>query len=207
MRLTQLWYRLSTRERTLAGAAIVALLLVFVRYGIVDPYIAYTTRLEEQIEQDIQRVSKMQRQRDRAASISEQVRVLQQRFLETKRNLLPGDTPYLAAANLQERIQKFASESGLEVVTTQVMRDEPLGEFRKAAVQVTLRGSLSSVANFLAGVEYGDWRLAVSTLEVRGTYGIRAARRGIQQNFPLTITLEVSGVMRGAESGVATQEQ
>jgi general secretion pathway protein M len=204
MRLTQFWSRLSTRERTLAGAASVAFFLVILRYGIVEPYLAYTAQLEEQIEQNVQRVEKMQRQRARAAHVAEQVRALQQRFLDTKRGLIPGETPSLAAAHLQERMQKLASESGLELVTTQVMRDEPLGDFRKAAVQVTLRGDLSAVANFLAGVEYGDWRLAVSTLEVRGTYGLRAARRGTQQ-FPLTITLEVGGVMQGPEPANPTR--
>ena len=206
MRLTQFWYRLSTRERTLASATLVAFLLVVVRYGVVEPYFVYTAQLEEQIEQDAQRVSKMQRQRDRATQIAEQVRVLQQRFGETKRNLIPGETPSLAAAHLQERIQKLATESGLELVTTQVMRDEPLGEFRKTAVQVTLRGDLSAVAKFLTGIEYGDWRLAVATLEVRGTYGLRAARarRGLQ-TFPLTITLEVAGVMQGSETVASVQ--
>lgn len=206
MRLTQFWYRLSTRERTLAGAALGALLLVIVRYGVIEPYFAYTTQLEEQIEQQLQRLSKMQRQRDRAAQVAEQVRVLHQRFQETQRNLIPGETPSLAAAHLQERIQKLASESGLELVTTQVMRDEPLGDFRKTAVQVTLRGEVSAVANFLAGVEYGDWRLAVTTVEVRGTYGLRAARRRLQ-NFPLTITLEVGGVMQGPKTIASTQGQ
>ena len=61
---------------------------------------------------------------------------------------------------------------------------------------MTLRGELPAVANFLAGVEYGDWQLAVSSLEVRGTYSPRLARAG--HRGPLTITLQVSGVMQGA---------
>lgn len=198
MRLMQLWSRLSARERTLAGAACVALSLVVLRYGIVEPYLAYTARLEEQIEQNVQRVERMQRQRARAPYVAERVRALHQRFRDTQQGLIPGETPSLAAAHLQERMQKLAGESGLELVTTQVMRDEPLGEFRKAVVQVTLRGDLSAVANFLAGVEYGDWRLAVHTLEIRGSYGLRAVRRSPQQ-FPLTITLEVGGVMQGPQ--------
>lgn len=204
MRLTQFWSRLSMRERTLTGAACVALFLVLLRYGIVEPYFSYTAQLEEQIEQKVQRVEKMQRQRARAADVAEQVRALQQRFLDAKRGLIPGETPSLAAAHLQDRMQRLAAESGLELVTTQVMRNELLGEFRQAAVQVTLRGDLSAVANFLAGVEYGDWRLAVSTLEIRGAYGLRAPRRGVQQ-FPLTITLEVGGVMQGPEPANATR--
>lgn len=205
MRLKQFWQRLSARERVLTGAALLALLLLLVRYGIVEPYLAYTARLEEEIEQEVQRVAKMQRQRGRREQIATQVNVLRQRFQETRQRLIPGGTPALASAHLQERIQTLASQRGLEVVTTQVMRDEAMGEFRKIAVQVTLRGELPAVADFVSGVEYGDWLLAVTTLEVRSTYNLRVRPREGPRN-PLTITLEVGGVMQGAKTPVAAQE-
>jgi general secretion pathway protein M len=197
MRIAQVWQRLSARERVLAGVALLALVLVVVRYGVISPYFDYTTSLEEAIEQEWQRVSKMERQSARASQVNERLNVLRQRFQATWQKLIPGATPSVAAANLQERVRTLASQSNLDLVTTQVMRDETLGEFRKATVQVTLRGELPAVANFLAGVEYGDWRLTVSTLEVRSTYSPRLARAG--NRGPLTITLEVSGVMQGAE--------
>jgi len=205
MRLKQLWQRLSARERVLAGAALLAVLLVVVRYGIVEPYLTYTVHLEEEIEQEAQRVAKMQRQRSRREQIAIQVNVLHQRFQAMRQRLIPGGTPALAAAHLQERIQTLANQSGLELVTTQVMRDEAVAEFRKIAVQVTLRGELPAVANFVAGVEYSDWLLAVMTLEVRSTYNLRLRSREGPRN-PLTITLEVGGIMQGAETSAAPQE-
>jgi general secretion pathway protein M len=206
MRVRQLWQRLSARERVLAGAALLALLLVVVRYGIIAPYLTYTAHLEEEIEQEAQRVAKMQRQRNRREQIAIQVNVLHQRFQQMRHRLIPGGTPALAAAHLQERIQTLASQSGLELVTTQVMRDEAVADFRKIAVQVTLRGELPAVADFVAGVEYGDWLLAVMTLEVRSTYNLRVRPREGPRN-PLTITLEVGGIMQGAETSAATQEE
>jgi general secretion pathway protein M len=205
MRLKQFWQRLSARERVLASVALLALGLVIVRYGIIDPYLAYTARLEEEIEQNAQLVARMQRQRGRRERIATQVNLLRQRFQETKQRLIPGGTPALAAAHLQEQIQTLAGQSGLELVTTQVMRDEALGEFRKIAVQVTLRGELPAVADFVAGVEYGNWLLAVTTLEVRSTYNARVRPREGPRN-PLTITLEVGGIMQGAETPATTQE-
>jgi len=205
MRLKQLWQRLSARERVLGGVALLALLLVVIRYGIVESYLAYTGHLEEEIEQEVQRVAKMQRQHSRREQIATQVNVLRQRFRETRQRLIPGGTPALAAAHLQERIQTLASQSGLELVTTQVMRDEAVGEFRKIAVQVTLRGELPAVADFVAGVEYGDWLLAVTTLEVRSTYNLRVRPKEGPRN-PLTITLEVGGIMQGTETPAAIQE-
>ena len=89
------------------------------------------------------------------------------------------------------------------------MKEESIGGFRKALVQVTLRGELPAVANFLAGVEYSDWLLSVSTLEMRSASGSRrrrARRRKSrrpatsQSKNPLTITLTVGGVMQHADA-------
>jgi general secretion pathway protein M len=202
MRLVQLWQRLSARERLLAGFAGLALVLVVVRYGIVGPYLDYTASLEETIEQEWQRVFKMEHQSTRTGNINERLNLLRQRFQSTWQKLIPGATPSVAAANLQERVRTLASQNGLDLVTTQVMRDEAVGEFRKATVQVTLRGELPAVANFLAGVEYGDWRLAVSTLDLRSSYTPRLAQAG--NRGPLTITVEVGGIMQGAETPATT---
>ncbi|MGH7960511.1 MAG: type II secretion system protein GspM, partial [Candidatus Binatia bacterium] len=154
---------------------------------------------------EVQRVAKMQRQRDRSAQVTAQLTRLRQHFQQTRQKLIPGETPALASAQLQERIRTLATQSGLDLVTTQVMREEPAGEFRKIAVQVTLRGALPALATFLTGVEYGDWHLAVTTLEVRNTYNARLPRVTAQQG-PLMITLEVGGVMQGPKTSAVAQE-
>jgi general secretion pathway protein M len=204
MHIAQVWQRLSAREQLLAGLAGLALLLVVVRYGVISPYLDYTRSLEEGIEQDWQRVFKMERQSTRTEKVKERLDLLHQRYQSVQQRLIPGATPSVAAANLQERVRTLASQSGLDLVTTQVMRDEAVGEFRKATVQVTLRGELPAVADFLAGVEYGAWRLTIASLEVRSTYAPRLAQSG--NRGPLTITLEVSGVMQGAEAAPAKEK-
>jgi len=199
-RIKQLWQSRAPRERLLLGMAGGALLLVVLVYGIVKPYRSYTEALENEIEQQIGFVAKMARQRDRGPQIEQQVTQLRQRIEDVRQHLIPGGTPALAASQLQDRLQGLASTSGLDVLTTVSLRDEPAGEFRKTTVQMTLRGGLPELAAFVAAVEYGDWRLAVSSLEVRGTYNIRIAgmqQAGATKPPPLTVTLEVSGIMQG----------
>ena len=196
----QLWQSRVPRERLLLGIAGAALLLVLLEYGIVKPYRAYTEELENEIEQQATFVAKMLRQRDRGPQIEQQVMQLRQRVQDVRQHLIPGGTPALAASQLQDRLQSLASASGLDVLTTVSLRDEPAGEFRKTTVQMTLRGGLAELGRFVAAVEYGDWRLVVSSLEVRGTYNIRIAgmqQPGATKPNPLTVTLEVSGIMQG----------
>ena len=202
--LREAWQRLSARERVLAGLACGALLLVVLRYGVIVPYLAYTAQLEERIERDVRRLAKMQRQRDRAAEVQQRMRTLEKQFAAAYDQLVPGETPTLAAAQLQERVQTFADRSGLTLVTTQVLREKSLGSLRKARVQMTFRGDTPAVADLLARVEYEDWLLAVSRLDI-GTSKRRRRRRRVARP-PLTITLEVEAVMReSAQGGAALQ--
>ncbi len=207
-RLVRIWQYLSTRERILAGAAGAFLVLVAIRFGVVDPYRAYALRLEERIEREANRVRQLRERQESAPQVSNYVEGLRQRFAALQTRFIPETNPALAAARLQERLQSLAGQSGLELVTTQVMKVESIGEFRKAIVQVTLRGELPAVANFLAGIEYSDWLLSVSTLELRSTYGIRGrrVRRQIKgkttnrQQESMTITLKVGGVMQQTDA-------
>lgn len=202
-RIRQLWQSRAPRERLLLGIAGGALLVVVFVYGIVKPYRAYAERLESEIAQQASFVAKMERQRDRGPQIEQQVAQLRQRMQDIRQHLIPGGTPALAASQLQERLDHLAKTSGLDVLTKVTLRDEPAGEFRKTTVQMTLRGSLPELGGFMSEVEYGDWRLIVSSLEVRGTYNIRVAglqQAGVAKTNPLTVTLEVSGIMQGGPS-------
>lgn len=200
-RITQLWHRLAWRERLLVGLVLVMFAVTLLIHVVVWPYRAYTQRLEEQIARQSEAITKMVRVRDRAPQAQQQVTQLRQRIKASQERFVPGETPALAASRLQERLQHIASTSGLEVLSTVALRDEAAGDFRKTTVQMTLRGDLPAIAKFVAGVEYDEWLLAVSTLEVRGAYSLRMAQQvgqGAVKAPPLTVTLEVGGVMQGA---------
>ena len=199
-RITQFWQRLGWRERFLVSIVLLLFVMTVLFHGIVRPYRAYTKRIEEQILQQSEAITKMVRVRDRAPQAEQQVAQLRQRMQATQERFVPGETPALAASRLQERLQHIASTSGLDVLSTVALRDEAVGDFRKTTVQMTLRGDLPAIAKFVAGVEYDDWLLTVASLEVRGAYSLRMAQQpgqGAVKAPPLTVTLEVGGVMQG----------
>ena len=204
-KLKQLWLSREPRERLLMVIAGVALFLVVLVYGIIKPYRGYKEKLEDEIEQQASFVAKMVRQRDRSPQVEQQVLQLRQRLQDVRQHLIPGGTPALVSSQLQDRLQNLASASGLDVLTTVSLRDEAVGEFRKTTVQMTLRGGLVELGKFVAAVEYGDWRLAVSSLEIRGTYNLNvrgavAPQAGAAKPNPLTVTLEVNGLSQGGHA-------
>ncbi len=208
MRLDQArskWRGLSTRERSLTGIALGLIGLALLNFGIVSPYMKYVEELQARVGTDAVRLAKMQRQADRKDEVGGLAATLRTRLAAAQKQLIPGATPALAASRLQERMQDLASTSGLQVITTQVMRDETVGSFRKASVQMTFRGDTLAMADFVSSVEYGEWLLSVSRLEVRSTRagpGISHNRAG-KTRPPLTVTFEVEGFMQsqGATTG------
>ena len=206
--LVHLWQRFSRRERLLLGAAGAFLLVAAVRFGVLDPYRAYVQRLEERLERTADRVRHMRERKDRAPHLVRHLEELRRQFTTLQTRFIPEATSSLAAARLQERIQTLAAQSGLELATTRVMKEQTIGEFRKTLVQVSLSGPLSAVAAFLSGIEYNnDWLLSVSSLEIRSPSSSRTRRSRRRQSASapqarniLTITLTVGGVMQQAET-------
>jgi Tfp pilus assembly protein PilO len=113
--------------------------------------------------------------------------------------LVPGDTPTLAAANLQNTLHSLANEKGVEIQSTQVMRDDAVGDFRRIAVRITITGDLKQLADFLAGVEHGQTRVTIPFLEIsrRG-----AVLRG-KTARALSATIEVTAFLQGAPAPAA----
>ncbi len=205
MRIGEIWNRFSLRERALAGATLVILLGVVLRYGVVHPYLAYKTGLEDAIAQEALRIEKSLRKISQGPQVRSRLSRLRQKRQEVVSRLIPGETPSLAAARLQERLQKLASQSQVEIVTTQVMPEEKVEAFHRTSVRLTLRGELPSLAHFLTAVEYDSWWLTIDTLDIRG-YARRGRYRRNQRGVPpLTVTLEVGGFMQGSLQAQKTE--
>src|SRR5205814_723824 len=88
------------------------------------------------------------------------------------------------------------------IQSTQVMREETVGDFRRIAVRITVTGELHPLADFLSAVEFGPRRVALPYVEVsrRG-----AVLRG-QSGRALAATIEVTAFLQGADTQAAKAE-
>lgn len=193
------WGRLSARERTLIGAAAGVFALALIRYLIISPFLSYRESLRDEIASHQDMLENDHAYLARAADVTRQLQSLRARYHEVSAQLIPGDTPTLAAASLQDTLHQLASEKGINIQSTQVMREETVGDFRRIAVRITVTGELRQLAEFLAGVETGTRRLSVPFLEIsrRG-----AVLRG-QSARALAATVEVNAFLQGTEKNGA----
>jgi general secretion pathway protein M len=193
------WARFSVRERRLIGAAGGVLGIFLVHLLVLSPFLSYRQDLQDEITGHRETIENGQAYLARTADITRQREQLQKAYQQVHAQLVPGDTPTLAAANLQNTLHSLANEKGVEIQSTQVMRDDAVGDFRRIAVRITITGDLKQLADFLAGVEHGQTRVTIPFLEIsrRG-----AVLRG-KTARALSATIEVTAFLQGAPAPAA----
>jgi hypothetical protein len=187
------WYNgYSERDRRVILAILIFAGVSTVYLAIVDPILEYRKDVGRRIAEGQEELERSMRFVGAKDTLRAEREDLRKRLTQAKARLLPGGTATLGAAALQERANALASEKGITVQSTQVMKEENLDPFRKVAVRLTLSGELKPLADFVSGVEYGQ-QLNVPFVEINR----RGAVAGAKGPRTLSVTVEVSGFVQG----------
>ncbi len=202
MTLRERWNGLAKRERYLllafTGLAGVALVRFFGSGVLGDVSLGGddTTWVQTQKIESYRKIAA------RAESAAKQGKELEKRYAQAQARLLAGSTPTEVGAELQGRLSSMASAAGLNVLSSQILREEEDGEFRQVGVRLSLSGGLEGVARLLSSVETGEIDLKVTLLEINRKLG--ASRRPVPGRnqpppaavSPLTATMEIKTYMQ-----------
>jgi len=187
------WERFGVREKRLIIVAGVVLGLLVVRVVIVSPFLTYRSNLRDRIAEQREWLDNAHAYMARSGEVERNSNKLRDQVRQIRGQLIPGKTPDLAAANLQDTLHGLAATAGVEIRSTQKMRDEPIDDFRKIAVRITITGEVRALAEFLAGIEYDSQRLLISFFEI-SRRGAVLRNKGARA---LSATIEVSGFIQG----------
>ena len=145
------WQALSDRERYLVlGAALLALMVVYrVRSGGDDEALAVAGGEPRWVL--VQKVNGYRRIVAREKGIASQAEELNERFESQQSRLIAGATPTQVGAELQGLLSSMARDAGLNVLSTQVLREEEHGGFRRIGVRLTLSGAVTGVTDSVDG--------------------------------------------------------
>jgi hypothetical protein len=193
--------RATDRQQRLYLALGVVVLLVFARFA-TGWFMELRASVKDDVRLTAQRLATARRLAERAPETQKQFESLQTRYQATVAELVPGDTPTLAAAALQDRVSALASEKKVSVQTTQVLKDEPLGPFRQVSLRVTASGELHDLAEFLADLEFGPLRVSIPFIEL-SRRGAMVRRQGVGRT--VSATIQVSSVVQGTAQLAAVQ--
>ncbi|MFQ5477073.1 MAG: type II secretion system protein GspM [Candidatus Binatia bacterium] len=202
MTFRERWGALSARERYLAIGVVVLAAIVPLRMGFRGSLPKFAGSGDDEAWVQLRKIENYHRILGRSQAAEKRSKSIQERYRAAQQRLIPGITPTEVGAELQGRLSEMASEAGLNVLSSQILREEEVDDFRRIGVRLTLSGSLDGVARLLSSIETGNVDLAVTLLEINRKLG--ASRRPVPTRpgstaskiAALTATMEVKTFMQ-----------
>jgi len=198
--MTNLWQRLSGREKGLVAIAMAVFLLIVMRILVVNPYLERREWVKTQLELEPQRLEKNLRYVAQKEEMVAALEAARRELREREPRLLTGDTASVSASDLQDAIQALAAKEGTQVITTRVLNPEPEGTFSKISIQMEIGAQIDQAANLIRSIETSSKLLVVDEINVRSLFrpiGLPQAP-GLAQPAAqsLRLSLTVSGFAR-----------
>ena len=168
--MSDLWRRLSKRERGLVILTALILLVFIAKYAVITPFLERREWVKNQLDSQPQLLQKNLRylaQKEALLSALETARA-QIKMQEPK--LLTGDTPSVSASDLQETVQAMATREGTQVITTRVLNPDAAGSFSKIGIQLEIGGQIQQIANLIRGIETAPKLLVIEEINVRSLF-------------------------------------
>ncbi len=203
MTAAERWSALSTRERALiAGAALIAVVVVLRYMTLSDSEEVESGSVDAPWVQ-VAKIENYRRVLAHAAAVEKQTTEIDARLKAQQERLTGGATATQVAAELQGAVSSMAAEAGLNVLSSQILKEEEAEGSKRIGVRLTLSGELSGVAQLVAAVEGGQKDLVISHLEINRKLGstrrpVSAAGKTGESSTqpPLTVSVEVKTFMR-----------
>lgn len=201
------WNALSTRERTLVGGMAAMVAIVVLRYGVFGGS-------DEEVERgsvdapwvQVARIENYRNVLAHSAAVEKQTAEIEARLKAQQERLSGGATATQVAAELQGSVSAMAAEAGLNVLSSQILKEEEVEGSKRVGVRLTLSGDLAGVARLVSAVESGAKDLVISHLEINRKLGstrrppVTTAAKGTAEPAkdqpPLTVSVEVKTFMR-----------
>jgi Tfp pilus assembly protein PilO len=87
---------------------------------------------------------------------------------EIQKRLLPGETPQLGAANLQDIVKRLAEKNSLNLRSFRNLEAKEVGYFRRVSVQIEFNpmSSMQSLTQFLYELEHQDREIKITEMDL-----------------------------------------
>jgi hypothetical protein len=201
MTLRERWEGLSSRERLLVLGAGGLAVLVVAYYGTLPGDEEFESGSVDSPWVQVARIENYRRVLAHAGAIEKQTAEIESRFKAQQDRLTAGATPNQVAAELQGSVSTMASEAGLNVLSSQILKEEEVDGSKRVGVRLTLSGEIDGVAKLIQSIESGPMDMLVSHLEINRKLGStrrptpsKAATDPAQP--PLTVSVEIRSFMR-----------
>lgn len=157
----------SKREQYFVWAALgIGLVFFMVKFGI-EPFLASQSNIREQIPIKTKQLEKYRQYIAGKDQTEKNLKQIQELSKSSFLKLLSGDTPPLAAANLQDILKVLSAKDSINIKSEKVLDTKDLDFFVQISVQIEFISSITNLTNFLYDIENNEKLLIITDLNVR----------------------------------------
>ena len=187
---------LSRRQRQALAIAILAILVVVIFSLTIAPLWAINRHYSNTIDSLDQRLQILQRTAAADSGLRSQHEQLK-RALASNRQFIKSNTEALAAARLQEVVQRIAGARGMELLSTQILPASEDTGFTRVALKVRMRGKLDNTVKLFHALETTQPYLFLDNVSVRA-HARRARKILTGYGQMLNVDFDLIGYMQKA---------
>jgi type II secretory pathway component PulM len=184
--------RFSQRRALRAFGAIALCIVVY--FFVVLPLIEATKKTDEEIALKKKIILKYEEYLRNRKAMEEALAQTLKQYDGVQQRLLPGETPQLGAASLQEIVKRLSEKNGIGVRSFRILEPKEVDGYRKIALQIDFNptNSMLSLAQFIHDIEHHEKQLMITDMEFL-MFNIRVANN-VQGSFV------IAGVMKGVKA-------
>lgn len=174
------------RKQLLVALAVLLAVLVGLRV-LAMQYLAYKAGLENELENLQLQYYNLRRIVDQSkefASLNTGLKRLQKEVVRD--HFIPGESRALAKAQFQHLIQGLADKAGINIRTIKILSDQVKEQFVVLQLQLSARGEIGAIQNFLMALKHDPRYFWVQVLEIK-----RISRR---ENRFFYVSAQVAGL-------------
>jgi type II secretory pathway component PulM len=165
--LERFWSRRNVREKCLVGAAIGMAIVLILNQFIIEPFVNDQVRVQTDILVQRQVLEKYARTAAARQQWQKRLEELNGMLATLQQRLLGGQTSALAAAGLQDTLQKLANENNVSVQVMRVLQPRSLEIYTGIPVLMEIQTRTPGLSAFLYSIENNQMLLNVAKLNIR----------------------------------------
>ncbi len=178
-------FKVSKREKKLVVGGAVLAFAIFAYHLILNPIMEGERDIRNEIVAKGKMLAKYQNVVKQKGRLERDLKNLKTRLKDMEDQLLDGDNPSLAAANLQDIIKEISSGSDLSISSVRVLPSTSRDMYTEIPVRVETQGTISGAKDFLYEIQNYHKLLLVKEMNF---YVPRSPRGGRRSKTPQSTT-------------------
>ena len=172
-----------------AGIAICVLIYAFA----VVPLFEAAKKAEEEIALKKKTIAKYREYLQSRKAVEEDLERTLKQYEEVRERLLPGETPQIGAASLQEIVKGLSEKNSIAIRSFRMLEPKEADSYRKISIQVDFNpiNSMLNLGRFIYDIEHHQKELMISEMDLL-VFNIRMPNN-------IQGSMVISGLMKGVK--------